>query len=65
MNYLFINNFYQVHRHNEDPNRVLLYIRKEVDEVFDALMLKTPNLAGLTEAVWIKSKSFHSILYLN
>ena len=30
---------------------VLLYIRKESEEVFDALMLKTPTLKGLVEAV--------------
>uniref|UniRef100_A0A7N6BXT1 Grh/CP2 DB domain-containing protein n=1 Tax=Anabas testudineus TaxID=64144 RepID=A0A7N6BXT1_ANATE len=31
--------------------RVLLYVRKETDEVFDALMLKSPTLRGLMEAV--------------
>lgn len=30
---------------------VLLYVRKESEEVFDALMLKTPSLKGLVEAV--------------
>lgn len=30
---------------------VLLYVRKETDEVFDALMLKNPTLKGLVEAV--------------
>lgn len=30
---------------------VLLYVRKETEEVFDALMLKTPTLKGLVEAV--------------
>ncbi len=30
---------------------VLLYVRKEAEEVFDALMLKTPTLKGLVEAV--------------
>lgn len=30
---------------------VLLYVRKESEEVFDALMLKTPTLKGLVEAV--------------
>lgn len=30
---------------------VLLYVRKESDEVFDALMLKNPTLQGLVEAV--------------
>ncbi|XP_035287550.1 grainyhead-like protein 2 homolog isoform X3 [Anguilla anguilla] len=31
--------------------RVLLYVRKESDEVFDALMLKSPTLKGLIEAI--------------
>ncbi|XP_068011430.1 grainyhead-like protein 1 homolog isoform X2 [Melanerpes formicivorus] len=35
----------------EEPKRVLLYIRKESEEVFDALMLKTPSLKGLMEAI--------------
>lgn len=30
---------------------MLLYVRKESEEVFDALMLKTPSLKGLMEAV--------------
>lgn len=30
---------------------VLLYVRKETDEVFDALMLKAPTLRGLMDAV--------------
>lgn len=30
---------------------VLLYVRKETDEVFDALMLKSPTLKGLMDAV--------------
>lgn len=30
---------------------VLLYVRKESDEVFDALMLKSPTLRGLIDAV--------------
>lgn len=30
---------------------VLLYVRKECDEVFDALMLHTPTLKALMEAV--------------
>lgn len=30
---------------------MLLYVRKETDEVFDALMLKAPTLRGLMEAV--------------
>lgn len=30
---------------------VLLYVRKECDEVFDALMLRSPTLKALMEAV--------------
>ncbi|XP_038563307.1 grainyhead-like protein 3 homolog [Micropterus salmoides] len=35
----------------EDPQRVLLYVRTVAEEVFDALMLSTPTLSGLREAV--------------
>uniref|UniRef100_A0AAQ5ZZS0 Grh/CP2 DB domain-containing protein n=1 Tax=Amphiprion ocellaris TaxID=80972 RepID=A0AAQ5ZZS0_AMPOC len=35
----------------EEPKKVLLYVRKETEEVFDALMLKNPTLKGLVEAV--------------
>ncbi|KAJ7416624.1 grainyhead like transcription factor 3 [Willisornis vidua] len=35
----------------EDPQRVLLYVRREAEEVFDALMLKTPDLQGLRTAI--------------
>nr|XP_056712297.1 grainyhead-like protein 1 homolog isoform X1 [Euleptes europaea] len=35
----------------EEPKRVLLYVRKESEEVFDALMLKIPSLKGLMEAI--------------
>uniref|UniRef100_A0A8C8ISK7 Grh/CP2 DB domain-containing protein n=1 Tax=Oncorhynchus tshawytscha TaxID=74940 RepID=A0A8C8ISK7_ONCTS len=35
----------------DGTEKVLLYVRKETEEVFDALMLKTPTLAGLLEAV--------------
>ncbi|XP_026085484.1 grainyhead-like protein 1 homolog isoform X3 [Carassius auratus] len=35
----------------DEPKRVLLYVRKESEEVFDALMLKTPTLKGLVEAI--------------
>ncbi|XP_056152213.1 grainyhead-like protein 3 homolog [Lampris incognitus] len=35
----------------EDPQRVLLYVRTESEEVFDALMLNTPTLMGLREAI--------------
>ncbi|KAK7899024.1 hypothetical protein WMY93_019877 [Mugilogobius chulae] len=31
--------------------KVLLYVRKETDEVFDALMLKSPTLRGLMDAI--------------
>nr|XP_021323104.1 grainyhead-like protein 3 homolog isoform X3 [Danio rerio] len=34
-----------------DEQRVLLYVRRESEEVFDALMLNTPNLKGLKEAI--------------
>uniref|UniRef100_A0A8C5VPE7 Grainyhead like transcription factor 1 n=1 Tax=Microcebus murinus TaxID=30608 RepID=A0A8C5VPE7_MICMU len=37
----------------EEPKRVLLYVRKESEEVFDALMLKTPSLKGLMEAILV------------
>ncbi|XP_026155874.1 grainyhead-like protein 3 homolog [Mastacembelus armatus] len=35
----------------EDPQRVLLYVRTGAEEVFDALMLNTPTLSGLQEAI--------------
>ncbi|XP_072134624.1 grainyhead-like protein 1 homolog isoform X1 [Mobula birostris] len=35
----------------EEPKKVLLYVRKECEEVFDALMLKAPSLKGLMEAI--------------
>ncbi|XP_066546660.1 grainyhead-like transcription factor 2b isoform X2 [Amia ocellicauda] len=35
----------------EVHKRVLLYVRKESDEVFDALMLKSPTLKGLMDAI--------------
>ncbi|XP_023663946.1 grainyhead-like protein 1 homolog isoform X2 [Paramormyrops kingsleyae] len=35
----------------EEPKKVLLYVRKETEEVFDALMLNTPTLKGLLEAI--------------
>ncbi|KAG9469430.1 hypothetical protein GDO78_020517 [Eleutherodactylus coqui] len=35
----------------DDSQRVLLYVRRETEEVFDALMLKTPDLPGLRKAV--------------
>ncbi|GAA6099571.1 grainyhead-like transcription factor 2a isoform X1 [Tachysurus ichikawai] len=36
---------------NDAPRRVLLYVRKESDEVFDALMLKSPTVKSLIEAI--------------
>nr|XP_019940195.1 PREDICTED: grainyhead-like protein 3 homolog [Paralichthys olivaceus] len=35
----------------EDPQRVLLYVRSGVEEVFDALMLSSPTVSGLQEAI--------------
>ncbi|CAG10511.1 unnamed protein product, partial [Tetraodon nigroviridis] len=35
----------------EEPKKVLLYVRKEAEEVFDAVMLKNPTLKGLVEAI--------------
>ncbi|XP_012692134.1 grainyhead-like protein 3 homolog [Clupea harengus] len=35
----------------EEHQRVLLYVRKETEEVFDALMLNSPTLKGLREAI--------------
>ncbi|XP_029114511.1 grainyhead-like protein 3 homolog [Scleropages formosus] len=35
----------------EEPQRVLLYVRRESEEVFDALMLNSPTLKGLKEAI--------------
>ncbi|XP_016321722.1 grainyhead-like protein 2 homolog [Sinocyclocheilus anshuiensis] len=35
----------------ETQKRVLLYVRKESDEVFDALMLRMPTLRGLMDAI--------------
>ncbi|XP_072266925.1 grainyhead-like protein 2 homolog [Pyxicephalus adspersus] len=35
----------------EASKKVLLYVRKEADEVFDALMLKYPTVKGLLEAI--------------
>ncbi|KAK2878731.1 hypothetical protein QQF64_011146 [Cirrhinus molitorella] len=35
----------------DDQQRVLLYVRRETEEVFDALMLNTPTLKGLREAI--------------
>lgn len=41
---------------------VLLYVRKEADEVFDALMLKSPTVKGLMDAVSICHLSSHLIV---
>ncbi|XP_060938851.1 grainyhead-like protein 1 homolog [Limanda limanda] len=35
----------------DEPKKVLLYVRKETEEVFDALMLKNPTLKGLMGAI--------------
>uniref|UniRef100_A0A7N6FJT3 Grh/CP2 DB domain-containing protein n=1 Tax=Anabas testudineus TaxID=64144 RepID=A0A7N6FJT3_ANATE len=35
----------------EDPQRILLYVRTGAEEVFDALMLSSPTLSGLREAI--------------
>ncbi|XP_053183613.1 grainyhead-like protein 2 homolog [Scomber japonicus] len=35
----------------DQERKVLLYVRKESDEVFDALMLRSPTLSALTEAI--------------
>ncbi|KAJ7989248.1 hypothetical protein DPEC_G00317520 [Dallia pectoralis] len=35
----------------EEQQRVLLYVRTESEEVFDALMLNTPTLKGLRQAI--------------
>ncbi|XP_071399813.1 grainyhead-like protein 1 homolog isoform X2 [Centroberyx affinis] len=35
----------------EEPKKVLLYVRREAEEVFDAVMLKNPTLKGLMEAI--------------
>ncbi|XP_061897489.1 grainyhead-like protein 3 homolog [Entelurus aequoreus] len=35
----------------EESHRVLLYVRTSAEEVFDALMLSTPTLRGLREAI--------------
>ncbi|MBN3319379.1 GRHL1 protein, partial [Atractosteus spatula] len=45
---------HETHRQGEKLGvrvQVLLYVRREAEEVFDALMLKTPSLNGLMEAI--------------
>lgn len=44
------------------PSAVLLYVRKETDEVFDALMLKSPTLRGLMDAVSVNPNVSHNLL---
>ncbi|XP_056618209.1 grainyhead-like transcription factor 2a [Triplophysa dalaica] len=38
-------------KYSREEKRVLLYVRREADEVFDALMLKSPTLKSLLEAI--------------
>ncbi|KAM6973720.1 LOW QUALITY PROTEIN: grainyhead-like protein 3 homolog [Aplochiton taeniatus] len=38
-------------KQEEENQRVLLYVRTETEEVFDALMLNTPTVTGLREAI--------------
>lgn len=49
------NNFVFEKIHNsvidDSFSTVLLYVRKESDEVFDALMLRSPTVKSLIEAV--------------
>ena len=33
------------------PSKILLYVRRENDSIFDALMLQTPTVNGLKEAI--------------
>ncbi|XP_029586467.1 grainyhead-like protein 1 homolog [Salmo trutta] len=35
----------------DKPKKVLLYVRRETEEVFDAVMLKNPTINGLVEAI--------------
>lgn len=46
---------------------VLLYVRKETDDVFDALMLKSPTVKGLMEAVSVSPlqppRNQHAVSY--
>ncbi|XP_062848312.1 grainyhead-like transcription factor 2a [Trichomycterus rosablanca] len=39
---------------SEASRRVLLYVRRESDEVFDALMLQSPTVKSLIEAISVK-----------
>lgn len=38
-------------KNSREDKRILLYVRRETDEVFDALMLKSPTLKSLLEAI--------------
>uniref|UniRef100_A0A9J7X8Z9 Grainyhead-like transcription factor 2a n=2 Tax=Cyprinus carpio TaxID=7962 RepID=A0A9J7X8Z9_CYPCA len=38
-------------KYSREDKRVLLYVRRETDEVFDALMLRSPTLKSLLEAI--------------
>lgn len=46
------------------PPLVLLYVRTAAEEVFDALMLSTPTLSGLREAVSNTLENTHQHIYL-
>lgn len=35
----------------DPPSKILLYVRKETDDIFDALMLKSPSVQGLQDAI--------------
>ncbi|KAI2655524.1 hypothetical protein H4Q32_017936 [Labeo rohita] len=41
-------------KYSREEKRVLLYVRRETDEVFDALMLRSPTLKSLLEAKMTK-----------
>ena len=60
-NFHFLEDFFNIvfqKKRVEDPNRVLLYIREADTEVYDALMLESPDLNGLTNARFSIKKSF-------
>uniref|UniRef100_A0A3Q3XCX3 Grh/CP2 DB domain-containing protein n=1 Tax=Mola mola TaxID=94237 RepID=A0A3Q3XCX3_MOLML len=44
------------HKQIKEIQKRLLYVRKETDEVFDALMLRSPTLRGLMDALQISEK---------
>ena len=33
------------------PSKILLYVKREEDNIFDALMLRSPTVNGLKEAI--------------